>query len=222
MVRKISQEGLDLIKQWEGLRLQAYTDICGKLTVGYGHTNDAGTPPNVYEGLTISERDAEDILRQDLLPCEETVSTLVKVPLNDPQFSTLVSFCYNVGTNSFQKSTLLRKLNLGQYDIVPKELMKWTKSGGKIAPGLVNRRAAEAGLWVRGSYVSSNYHATDKRSVDYKRCVEIVTPAVTAVSGLGSMAMHNPPIQYALACVMILGALLGTILFFKRMKDDQL
>ncbi|WP_247643165.1 lysozyme [Brucella sp. B13-0095] len=83
------------------------------------------------------------------------VERLVKVPLTDNQFAALVSFDFNTG--ALDKSTLLKKLNKGDYAAVPVELMKWVNAGGKKINGLVNRRAAEAGLWAKGDFVSSNY-----------------------------------------------------------------
>lgn len=151
MARQISDEGLALLKQFEGLRLTAYQDVGGVWTIGYGHT--AG----VNEGDTCTEAQAEQWLREDLGGAERTIETIVSVPLNDNQFSALVSLTYNIGNSAFKKSSLLKKLNAGGYNAVPGELMRWTKVNGKTVHGLVNRRAAEAGLWAKGSFVASNY-----------------------------------------------------------------
>lgn len=153
MPRQINQAGLDLIRQWEGKYLTAYhgaADRPGLLTIGYGHTDAAG-PPKVVAGMTITEQEAQDILRSDLGKVEASVERTVKVKINDNQFAALVSFVYNVGENNFAGSTLLRKLNAGQYDVVPSELMKWTKANGVTVKGLANRRAAEGALWVKGA-----------------------------------------------------------------------
>lgn len=143
---KISKDGLNLIKQFEGVRLTAYKCPAGVLTIGIGHTSAAG-PPEVKPGMTITAQDAYEILQRDLGQYENAINNLVKVTLTQNQFDALVSFVYNVGVGAFQKSTLLKKLNAGQYDAVPAELMKWTKAGGKELPGLVRRRRAEASLW---------------------------------------------------------------------------
>lgn len=79
----------------------------------------------------------------------------MKVPLSDFQRGALVSFTYNVGDTAFTDSTLLRLLNAGGYQAVPAQLARWNKNDGKVMQGLVNRRAAEAGLWARGEFVSS-------------------------------------------------------------------
>ncbi|MDT6941951.1 lysozyme [Brucella pseudogrignonensis] len=153
MARRINAAGLSLIQQWEGLKLTAYKDVAGIWTIGYGHTSAAGSP-TVTPGMTITKAEASRILQNDLAKFEARVERLVKVPLTDNQFAVLSSFDYNTG--ALHKSTLLKKLNKGDYDAVPGELAKWVNAGGKKVQGLVNRRAAEAGLWAKGAFVSSN------------------------------------------------------------------
>lgn len=148
MTRRINAAGLSLVKQWEGLKTKAYQDVAGIWTIGYGHTSAAGAPV-VKPGMVITESRAEEILRADLAVFEERVERLVKVPLSDNQHAVLVSFDFNTG--ALGKSTLLKKLNAGQYDAVPLELMKWVNAGGQRVKGLVNRRAAEASLWAKGT-----------------------------------------------------------------------
>lgn len=143
---KVSAAGINLIKEFEGVRLKSYKCPAGVWTIGVGHTSAAG-PPVVKPGMEITNAQATKILAQDLVQFEDGVEAAVKVPLTQNQFDALVSFTFNVGLGAFQKSTLLKKLNAGQYDAVPAELMKWTKAGGKELPGLVRRRRAEAALW---------------------------------------------------------------------------
>lgn len=166
MARRINAAGLSLIKQWEGLKTTAYKDVAGILTIGYGHTSAAGAP-KVTPGMAIGDKEAERILQNDLAKFEARVERLVTVPVNDNQFAVLVSFDFNTG--ALHKSTLLKKLNKGDYDAVPGELAKWVNAGGRKVQGLVNRRAAEAGLWAKGAFVSSNTVAatttTDKTDV---------------------------------------------------------
>ncbi|MCB4768907.1 lysozyme [Ancylobacter sp. Lp-2] len=156
MPRSVNEAGLALIKQWEGRRLTAYKDTVGVWTIGYGHTDAAG-PPAVKRGQKISEAQAETMLRTDLAQYEAAVAAAVTVTLTDNQFAALVSFCFNVGPGNFRGSTLLKKLNAGDHAAVPGELAKWNRAGGKVLPGLANRRAAEAGLWAKGEFVVSNY-----------------------------------------------------------------
>jgi len=151
-MRRINTETLALIKQWEGCRLTSYKDVAGIWTIGYGHTRTA------KQNQTISQVDADNLLMLDLEEFQDAVSRLVKVGLTDNQYGALVSFAFNVGAGAFERSTLLRKLNAGDYDSVPGQLMRWNKArvGGKMVPvqGLTNRRAAEAGLWARGAHVA--------------------------------------------------------------------
>lgn len=158
---KTSQAGVDLIKQFEGQRLTAYKCPAGIWTIGYGHTSAAGAP-DVQPGMTITYQEANAILVRDLGKYEDAVDRLVKVPLTQNQFDALVSFTYNVGEGALAKSTLLKKLNAGQYDAVPAELMKWTKGGGKELPGLVRRRRAECAMW-RGVSDSSSPDTDESR-----------------------------------------------------------
>lgn len=185
MARRINAAGLSHIMQWEGKRLVAYQDVAGIWTIGYGHTTAAGIP-RVREGMRISDKEAEDILKKDLGKFEDRVSRLVKVPLTDNQFAVLVSFDFNTG--ALHKSTLLKKLNAGDYDAVPAELMKWVNAGGKRVQGLVNRRAAEAGLWAKGEFVSSN-------TVEAKKAVPVKDVAVIGGTGTtGAVATIGPAI----------------------------
>ncbi len=141
MARMINAAGRALVRSHEGLRLEAYQDGAGVWTIGYGHTE------GVKPGDAIGAEQAEQLLEADLVAAETAVSRLVKVPLTDNQFSALVSFVFNEGEGAFARSTLLQKLNEGGYGLVPACLKSWVFGGGKMQPGLVKRRAAEAALW---------------------------------------------------------------------------
>ena len=141
MKRQINQEGLNLIKSFEGLRLKSYQCPSRIWTIGYGHTRT--TKPNTI----ITEDVADILLADDLNTFERGVERLVTVPLTDNQFSALVSFSFNVGLGNLESSTLLRLLNRGWYDQVPAQLMRWTRANGEVLGGLARRRAAEAQLW---------------------------------------------------------------------------
>jgi lysozyme len=146
---RITQEGIDLIKRWEGLKLKAYLCPANVWTIGYGHTT------NVTPGMEITEEQAEELLRKDLEVFEAVILNNVVVELTEHQFAALVSWAYNVGAGAVRRSTLLKKLNAGDYDSVPAQLARWNRVNGRVVQGLTNRRAAEAGLWARGSFVSS-------------------------------------------------------------------
>lgn len=150
---KTSNQGIALIKAHEGVRLTAYADP-GKgwaiPTIGYGHTSAAG-PPAVYKGMKITQAGADEILRRDLAKFEGYVNAAAKVPLTQAQFDALVSFTFNLGPGHLRSSTLLRKLNAGDYQGAADQFPAWNKSGGKVLPGLVKRRAAERALFLSGN-----------------------------------------------------------------------
>lgn len=135
--------GLTLIKEFEGLRLQAYQCPADIWTIGYGHTAD------VSANDVITEEDALFFLRQDVTESERAVNQLVHVPLTQNQFDALVSFVFNLGVGSFRTSTLLKKLNARDYDGAEQEFGRWVHAGGKTNSGLVRRRAAEIELFLK-------------------------------------------------------------------------
>jgi lysozyme len=141
VTRAINAAGLALVKAQEGLRLQAYRDGGGVWTIGYGHTN------GVKPGDAINRAQADMLLEADLAEAEAAVARLVTVPLTDNQFAALTDFVFNEGAGAFAGSTLLRKLNEGGHALVPACLKSWIFLDGRVAPGLVKRRAAEAALW---------------------------------------------------------------------------
>jgi lysozyme len=139
---KINQKGLDLVKSFEGCKLTAYQDSGGIWTIGYGTTG-----ANVVEGLTIDQTTADKWLMDRLNQTGDEVFGYVHVPLNDNQFSALVSFAYNVGIGNFKHSTLLTLLSGGDYKSASDEFLKWDKIKGVVYPGLLRRRLAEQTLF---------------------------------------------------------------------------
>lgn len=202
MARKINDLGLKYLKRFEGCQLRAYKDSSGILTIGYGITNKTGLL-NIEETTEITEEQAEDLLRKALPKYESCVEKYVKVPLSDNQFSALVSFVYNVGCTAFKNSTLLKKLNSGDYNCVPQELMKWTKVKGKELSGLINRRAAEGGLWAKGHFVTSRDIKPEGRNMPMLSHPEVLAPTVGALSWAGNILSGSGPIQWATAFIMI-------------------
>jgi GH24 family phage-related lysozyme (muramidase) len=144
---RISDKGISLIKQFEGLRLTAYQDSVGVWTIGYGWTQPVDGK-TIRPGMTIKEETAERLLRTGLVGYESDVSKLVKVKLTQGQFDALVSFAYNLGARALSTSTLLQKLNAGDYAGAADEFPRWNKAGGKILPGLTRRREAERALFL--------------------------------------------------------------------------
>jgi lysozyme len=153
---QMSPHGLELLEQWEGFKTTVYKDSAGLPTIGVGHLLTKselssgkitinGVPVSYENGLT--EQQVTDLLAQDVQPAAAAVNNNVKVPLDQNQFDALVSFTFNVGVGAFTGSTLLKLLNQGQYDQVPDQLLRWTRAGGQVVQGLVNRRNNEIKLW---------------------------------------------------------------------------
>lgn len=144
---KISDEGIALIKEFEGLELNSYPDPGtggDPWTVGYGHTG-----PEVRPGMTITEQEAEDMLRADLQAFENCVSNACAgIAMTQAQFDALVCWTFNVGCNAMRGSTLLRKLRSGDEDGAAAEFLRWNRSGGRVMAGLTRRRQAERDLFL--------------------------------------------------------------------------
>lgn len=136
----ISPKGLDLIKRFEGLRLTAYDDGVGVMTIGYGSTK------GVKVGDTITEEEAEDRLRDDLAAAEECVNGAVP-GVSQSQFDAAVSLCFNIGCSAFKNSTLVKLIWAGDFAGAASQFARWDMAGGRHLPGLANRRRAEAALF---------------------------------------------------------------------------
>lgn len=158
-----SPAGRKFIEGWEDLFLQAYDDATdkivkpnkgyrGTLTIGYGHTDEAG-PPQVTIGMTITKEEADSILAADLEKVEADVNRVVIAPLNQNQFDALVSFHFNTGALTRRTCSLLMALNHRNYKDAAADFTLYTRAGGKVLKGLVRRRAAEAKLFNEGVYV---------------------------------------------------------------------
>ncbi|MEJ8326048.1 lysozyme [Kosakonia sacchari] len=147
---QISNKGIELIKQFEGLRLDAYQDSVGVWTIGYGWTQPVDGKP-ITKGMVIKTDTAERLLKTGLVGYESDVSKLAKVKLTQGQFDALVSFAYNLGVRSLSTSTLLKKLNAGDYRGAADEFLRWNKAGGQVLDGLTRRRAAERELFLGGA-----------------------------------------------------------------------
>lgn len=142
----MTEEGLALIRRFEGFRGEAYRCPAGIWTIGYGHTSAAG-PPRVEPGMTMSEAEAARVLARDVERFAKEVRAALAREVSPAQFSALVSFAFNVGMGAFRTSSVLKRVNDGDFDAVPERLKLWVKAKGRTFPGLVRRRAAEAEMF---------------------------------------------------------------------------
>lgn len=138
---RTGETGINLIKKFESLRLEAYRCPGGVWTIGYGHTK------GVKKGMVITEKEADVLLKQDLEATEEIINR--ECPgINQNQFDALMSFVFNVGEGNFKKSTLLKCIKTNPENVnIRYEFSRWNKSKGMILSGLIRRRGAEADLY---------------------------------------------------------------------------
>lgn len=134
-----------LIQWHEGVRYTPYYDVVGVLTVCYGHTG-----PDIIPGKKYTQAECDDLLEKDIAPAAAAVEKAVKVPMTAMRKAALISFTYNVGAGSLNRSTMLRKLNAGDTSEACDEIKRWDKAGGKVWRGLTDRRVVERELCLSG------------------------------------------------------------------------
>lgn len=144
MILNISQNGVELIKHFEGLRLEAYKPVPTEkyYTIGYGHYSS-----DLTRDSRITQDDAEMILKKDLEKFVAGVNDVLLVPVNQNQFDALVSFAYNLGISALRSSTLLKLVNQRKFTDAEKQFSAWVHAGGQVLGGLVKRRQAEKELF---------------------------------------------------------------------------
>ncbi len=183
---KTNRAGIELIKAWEGLRTTAYIDPVGKLTIGYGTTNDAGVG-TITKGMKITAERAEEMLVDSLPKYEAGVMRALKRSPNDNQFSAMVSFAYNVGEGAFAGSSVCKLFNAGNVQGAADALRLWKYGtvGGKkvVLDGLVNRREAERQLFLRPVV------AIDMPDEDDDPAPSTKTPSATLAKGVGAIVV---------------------------------
>ncbi|WP_256856084.1 lysozyme [Rodentibacter ratti] len=143
---KTSERGISHIIRDEGERLTAYQDIVGIWTIGVGHTGQVDGKP-VTKGMKISKEKSSELLKTDLARFEKAINASVNVSLTQNQFDALVSLAFNIGEGAFRRSTLLRKLNAGDYNGASQQFLVWKNAGGRVSQGLLNRRKREKALF---------------------------------------------------------------------------
>ena len=138
---QLSKTGIELLKHFEGCELKAYQDSVGVWTIGYGHTK------GIYEGLEITQSEAEKMLVDELPEYEGYITDKIVPRLQQHEFDALVCWVYNLGPTNLSSSTMLKKLNAGEFKEVPFQMKRWDKAGGQPLLGLTRRRNAEALLF---------------------------------------------------------------------------
>jgi GH24 family phage-related lysozyme (muramidase) len=223
---QISEEGLGLIKEFEGFRARAYRDAVGVWTIGFGHTSMAGAPA-VTPDLVITREEGTDILRRDVEMFASGVRESVKVPLSAQQFSALVSFAYNVGLGAFRSSSVLKAVNARDFAAVPRRLNLWVKAGGRILPGLVRRRAAEGALFLSAEAKPAEVvlrPAEEAKAKPVSRSRTIWGALAAALLAILQSVLVASGKAIAVLVVLAIVALAGIIIFerVKKMKLEGL
>ena len=144
----VNQATIDLIKEFEGCKLQAYQCSAGVWTIGVGTTAAAGLGIIPAKGMTITQERAEDLLKQGVNKFAAQVDALITTKVNANEFGACVSLAYNIGPNAFAKSTVLRELNANNRDKAAAAFQLWNKAGGVVSKGLISRREAEKQLFL--------------------------------------------------------------------------
>lgn len=147
-ITKLSNKGLQLIKQFESFKSNAYLCPSGVPTIGYGSTYYIGGKKVKLSDPPISEQQAEILLKNNLITFEKGVDSYTRDDINQNQFDALCVFAYNAGMNALKTSTLLKKVNANPNDqSIRLEFMKWVYGNGEKLPGLIKRREQEANLY---------------------------------------------------------------------------
>lgn len=213
----ISDKALELIKEFEGLRLNAYRDPVGVLTIGYGYTNDAGFGPGVSPGDVWTAQQAEDMLREGVMRFAGNIQPHFAIKPNPDQFGAFVSLAYNIGWQSFIKSTALKRWNAGDVRGAAEAVTWWNKAGGKVLRGLTRRREAEAALILAEPPVGKV--EPDKPREKPSQSTTVQASAVQIASGAGGAVAAVGALDGAAQLIAIGGCVLVVLLALWIMRE---
>lgn len=233
----VSEAGVRLVKKFEGLHkvgddgmIHSYRCPAGKWTIGYGSTK------GIRSGMRITEAEAENLLADDLNEHGKAVHRYVEVPLSQNQYDALTSLVFNIGPANFKSSTLLKKLNAGQYNEVPDQLMRWNKArvDGKLTPlrGLTRRRTAEAALFAMDAKLAADGGDMMPQKIEEAKPKPLtqsktmagagVAGAATALSEIAPQIEALVPYSDSMKTIFLLCALGGIALVaYSRWKDSK-
>ena len=181
---RINKAGIDLIKEFEGLRLEAYKCPAGVWTIGYGTTGRAGVGIKPAAGMVITQAEAEWYLEQAVAKFAAGVEAVITAPVDENEFASMTSLAYNIGLSGFRKSSALRHFNAGDKAKAAAAIKLWNKAGGKVLTGLVRRREAEVELFWTPVPVEPAEPPQGRTSAAQSRTVQSsVVQGATAVGG---------------------------------------
>ena len=220
---KTGPKGLALIKEFEGWRSVAYRDPVGIWTIGYGHTAMAG-PPVPVKGMRITKAEGEEILKRDLVKYENAVKRAVKVDVAQQQFDAMVSLCYNIGPGAFARSSVVKAVNRRQWADAARRFHLWNKAGGRVLPGLVRRRAAEAALFseAQPEYKLAEAVGQPIDEPEGKPFYESTTNMMAVASTAGGSVAAFAGMEFRVALIVaVLLVLAGAYIIWERHKKSR-
>ena len=190
MTHHINEATVDVVKEFEGLRLDAYRCAAGVVTIGYGYTNRAGFGPGVKMGDRWTQKQAEDMLTLGLEVFAEEIAPHIKARTNDNEFGAMLSLAYNIGTGNFAKSTMLKRFNAGDKAGAAKAMMWWNKADGRVLNGLVRRREAERAMFLSEDWQDARTTPDEPRNTPAKS----TTIQAVSVAGLAQLTALVDPV----------------------------
>ena len=198
-------ETINLIKTFEGLRLEAYLDPVGIVTIGYGYTNDAGFGPGVKLGDKWSKRLAEEMLALGLEKFGQTILPMMTRAPTQSQFGAMLSLVWNIGVGSFSRSTCLKRFNAGDIEGAAEALTWFNKAGGKVIRGLVRRREAERKLFLSDAPPTAPERPRERPDAEKTATTSttMIAATGTALSGAGGVATAIGSLDGAAQIVVI-------------------
>ncbi len=199
---KINQATVDLVKEFEGFKANAYKCPAGVWTIGYGTTAAAGVGIDPKPGMTISKSDAEAYLEATLDNFADKIAPLITAPINENEFGAFLSLAYNIGPGAFKKSSALAAFNAGDKAKAAKAILLWNKAGGKVLKGLTRRREAERKLFL--TPVGSNSVA--QSTTVQASAVQVASGAGAGIAAVGALDGTAQIVALVFAGIVILAA----------------
>lgn len=218
---KITQETVDLVKEFEGCRLESYRDSVGVWTIGYGLTSNALPGVIVGPGMVISQRQAEAYLSDTLELFAKRIRPFFTHHRPTPnQFGAMLSLAYNIGTGAFSRSTCLRRFNAGDYAGAAEALTWFNKAGGKRLRGLVRRREAERDLFMgNGSEIITEAPDGEKTAAKSTTLGATIITATTGGGGvITAVSQLDGNAQYIVIGLAVIAGLALAWIFRERLK----
>lgn len=214
----LNDKYIKILKSLEGFSEVPYKCSAGVMTIGYGHSEYMDNLP--LNTKSITEEEATVLLKKDVSKFEDIVTGAVRVPLTDNQLASLTFFVFNIGGSAFKRSTLLKKLNKGDYNAVPSELLRWTKVNGKQSVGLSIRRHKEIELWhseqIKEPIVNILPKPHTNMSLPHK---EFTVNASTAILGLLADNTGNGILQWTFAILIIIIFIYCAIMYKDKLRN---